>query len=283
MSALLAALPLRSAAVAVPLAALAWLDPESLLASFGPWAVLGVCALVVAETGLLVGFLFPGDTLLVITGILAATHPGALGLPVGVIAVLVGVAAFAGGELGYLIGHRVGPRVFERKESGLFSRANVQRTNAFFERFGPVAVILARFVPVVRTFAPLAAGVAHMGYRRYSLYNAVGALAWGTGVTLLGWGIGHIPPVAGFVSRSIDLILLGAVVATVLPIGAHYLVTARRARLADAAGTAGSGTAATGTDASGTEAAGTAAAGTDATGTAAAGTDRSEPAGGRRA
>lgn len=237
MSALVAALALGSAAPGLPLAALPWLDPQALLASFGPWAVLGVCALVFAETGLLVGFLFPGDTLLVITGVLAATDPGALGLPVGVIALLVAVAAFAGGELGHLVGHRVGPRVFERKESGLFSRAHVQRTHAFFERFGPVAVILARFVPVVRTFAPLAAGAAHMSYRRYSLYNAVGAVVWGVGVTLLGWGIGHVPPVAGFVSRYVDLILVGAVVATVLPIAAHYLVSARRARKADGPGT----------------------------------------------
>jgi membrane-associated protein len=228
----------------LPLATISWLDPEYLLSAFGPWAVVGVCLLVFAETGLLVGFLFPGDTLLIITGILAATNPGALGLPIWLIAIFIAIAAFAGGELGYLIGHKVGPRIFERKESGLFSVANVKRTNAFFERFGPMAVIIARFVPVVRTFAPIMAGVAHMSYRRYSLFNAIGAVVWGLGVTLAGFGIGHIPPVADFVSRYIDLILLGAVLATVIPIAIHYLHGVHQAKKHEADGTAGDGTAA---------------------------------------
>jgi membrane-associated protein len=222
----------------LPLATISWLDPEYLLSAFGPWAVLGVCLLVFAETGLLIGFLFPGDTLLIITGILAATNPGALGLPIWLIAIFIGIAAFAGGELGYLIGHKIGPRIFERKESGLFSKANVNRTNAFFERFGPLAVIIARFVPVVRTFAPIMAGVGHMSYRRYSLYNGIGAVLWGFGVTMLGFGIGHIPPVADFVSSYIDLILLGAVLATLIPVAIHYLHGVHTAKKHEADGTA---------------------------------------------
>ncbi|KQR66827.1 DedA family protein [Frigoribacterium sp. Leaf172] len=220
----------------LPLAVIPWLDPEYLLSAFGPWAVLGVCVLVFAETGLLIGFLFPGDTLLIITGILAATNPDALGMPIWLIAILISIAAFAGGELGYLIGHKVGPRIFERRESGLFSVANVNRTNAFFERFGPTAVIIARFVPIVRTFAPIMAGVAHMSYRRYSLFNAIGAVVWGMGITLLGFGIGHIPPVADFVSSYIDLILLGAVLATVIPIAGHYFHGVHQAKKAEAEG-----------------------------------------------
>ncbi|ROS59511.1 membrane-associated protein [Frigoribacterium sp. PhB160] len=221
----------------LPLATISWLDPEYLLSAFGPWAVLGVCLLVFAETGLLIGFLFPGDTLLIITGILAATNPGALGLPIWLIAIFIGIAAFAGGELGYLIGHKVGPRIFERRESGLFSKANVRRTNAFFEKFGPLAVIIARFVPVVRTFAPIMAGVGHMSYRRYSLYNGIGAIVWGFGVTMLGFGIGHIPPIADFVSEYIDLILLGAVLATVIPIAIHYFHGVHEAKQHEADGT----------------------------------------------
>jgi membrane-associated protein len=221
----------------LPLATISWLDPEYLLSAFGPWAVLGVCLLVFAETGLLIGFLFPGDTLLIITGILAATNPGALGLPIWLIAIFIGIAAFAGGELGYLIGHKIGPRIFERKESGLFSKANVARTNAFFERFGPLAVIIARFVPVVRTFAPIMAGVGHMSYRRYSLYNGIGAVLWGFGVTMLGFGIGHIPPVADFVSSYIDLILLGAVLATLIPVAIHYFHGVHTAKKHEADGT----------------------------------------------
>jgi membrane-associated protein len=211
-----------------------FLNPEQLIHSFGPWAVLGICAIIFAETGLLIGFIFPGDTLLILAGVIAAKDAQGLGLPIVLIAFLIALAAFLGGELGYLIGHKVGPRIFERKESGLFSSANVKRTNAFFERFGAFAVILARFVPVVRTFTPIAAGVSHMAYRKYSLYNAIGAVAWGFGITMLGYGIGHIPPVARFVEHYIDIILLAAVLVTVVPTLFHVLMTSRKAKKADA-------------------------------------------------
>lgn len=216
----------------LPLATLSFLDPESLIHAFGAWAVLGICAIIFAETGLLIGFVFPGDTLLVLAGVIAAKDSYGLGLPIWLIALCIAVAAFLGGELGYLIGHKIGPRIFERKESGLFSSENVKRTNAFFEKFGSFAVILARFVPVVRTFTPIAAGVAHMHYRKYSLYNAIGALAWGFGITMLGFGIGHIPPVAKFVEDYIDLILLGAVVVSVVPALLQVFRTSRKAKRA---------------------------------------------------
>lgn len=214
----------------LPLAAIPFLDPEALIHAFGPWAVLGICAIIFAETGLLIGFIFPGDTLLILAGVLAATTPGGLGMPIVLIALFIAVAAFLGGELGYLIGHKFGPRIFERKDSGVFSSENVKKTNEFFTRFGSGAVILARFVPVIRTFLPLAAGIAHMHYRRYSLFNAIGALAWGFGITMIGFGIGHIPPVARFVENYIDLILLGAVAATVVPIVIKVLSSSRKAK-----------------------------------------------------
>jgi len=107
---------------------------------------------------------------------------------------------------------------------------NVKRTQAFFERFGAVAVILARFVPVVRTFAPVAAGVGHMNYKKYSLYNLVGALLWGAGLTYFGYLLGYIPPVANFVKNYIDLILVGAVVVTVVPAAYHYVRGAQKAK-----------------------------------------------------
>jgi membrane-associated protein len=131
-----------------------WLDPNVLIHQAGPWALLVVCAIIFAETGLLVGFVFPGDTLLLITGLLTFTH--VIQIDVWWVALAIGLAAFLGGEAGYYIGRKAGPRIFERKETGLFSIANVKRTNAFFEHFGGSAVILARFVPVVRTFAPIA-------------------------------------------------------------------------------------------------------------------------------
>jgi membrane-associated protein len=213
-------------------ALLPFLDPENLINSFGPYALLGICLIIFAETGLLIGFLFPGDTLLIITGVFAYTNPE--GFNIWWSALAIGFAAFLGGEVGYLIGHKVGPRIFERKESGFFSRANVDRTNAFFERFGPWAVVLARFVPIVRTFAPIAAGVGHMSYRRYSLYNLVGAILWGVGVTFLGYWIAHIPPVRHFVESYIDVILVGAVLIALVPTLFHLFQGSRKAKKANA-------------------------------------------------
>ncbi|WP_157155433.1 DedA family protein [Diaminobutyricimonas sp. LJ205] len=214
----------------VPAALFPWLDPETLITGFGAFAVIGVCLIVFAETGLLVGFLLPGDTLLIITG-LFAFHPG-LGMDIWWVCLAIGFAAFLGGEVGYLIGHKFGPKVFERKESGLFSRENVVRTNAFFHRFGGLSVILARFVPILRTFVPVAAGVGHMNYKKYTLYNFVGAMIWGAGLTLFGYLLGYIPPVADFVRGYIDVILIGAVVLTLIPTIYHYVQSARKAKKA---------------------------------------------------
>ena len=193
-----------------------WLDPATIIPQLGPWALLGICFIVFAETGLLVGFLLPGDTLLFFTGLL--THAG------------VTAAAFIGGEVGYLIGHRLGPKVFERKESGLFSVKNVERTNVFFERFGGRAVIIARFIAVVRTFAPVAAGVSHMNYRRYSLYNLVGAVVWATGLVLLGYLLGGVSWVAEYAEKYMDLVILAAVSLTLVPTVIHYVRSTVKAR-----------------------------------------------------
>jgi membrane-associated protein len=230
--------------VLVPAALIPWLDPQFLIEGvFGPWALLGICFIVFAETGLLVGFLLPGDTLLIISGIL--TFTGVINFPIWVVCLAISVAAFIGGEAGYLIGNRVGPRIFERKESGVFSMENVRRTNAFFERFGGLAVILARFVPIVRTFAPVAAGVGHMDPRKYTLFNAVGALIWGSGLTFAGWLLGLIPPfqigdltvdLRNFVVEYIDVILLGAVALTLGVTGYHYIQSTLKARKARKAG-----------------------------------------------
>jgi membrane-associated protein len=212
----------------VPTALIPWLDPETLIAGFGAFALLGVCFIVFAETGLLVGFLLPGDTLLIITGLL--TFTGVIDLNIWLVVLAIGFAAFAGGEVGFLIGHKAGPRIFERRETGLFSIETVRRTNGFFERFGGLAVIVARFVPIVRTFAPVAAGVGHMNYKKYSLYNLLGALIWGAGLTMVGYLLGYIPPLADFVSSYIDLILLAAIVLTLVPTGYHYWQSSRKAK-----------------------------------------------------
>jgi len=220
---------------AVPTALIPWLDPAAIIEWAGPWALVVVCFIVFAETGLLIGFLLPGDTLLVISGLLTHTS-NIFGVNIWVVSLLIGFAAFLGGEVGYYIGHKGGPAVFEKKESGLFSVKNVERTNAFFERFGGLTIILARFVPIVRTFAPVAAGVGHMNKWKYTLYNLIGAVLWGFGLTMFGYLLGFIPPVAEFVENYIDLILLVAVGGTAAVTLWHYLRERSKAKKAAASG-----------------------------------------------
>jgi membrane-associated protein len=205
------------------------LDPQSLIAGAGPWALAAVSLVVFAETGLLVGFFLPGDTLLFFTGIVVLT--GALHYPLWLVIGCVTVAAVLGDQLGYLIGRAAGPPVFDRKESGVFSRASVARTTSFFERFGSAAVILARFVPVVRTFTPVMAGVGRMRYRRFIAFNIIGAAAWCTALVVLGFGLGHVPGVADFVARYIDAILVGIVIVSVLPVVVRAISVRRRNRV----------------------------------------------------
>ncbi|MDF2667557.1 MAG: putative rane-associated protein, partial [Microbacterium sp.] len=206
-----------------PTALLPWLDPATIITNSQPWALLVVCFIIFAETGLLIGFLLPGDTLLIMAGLLSHASPaapnGVFGINAWWVALAIGVAAFIGGEVGYYIGHKAGPSIFERKDSGIFSRKNVERTNAFFVRFGGLTVILARFVPVVRTFAPIAAGVGHMPWRKYTLYNFIGAVLWGIGLTMLGYAVGYIPFIRDIVTEYIDVILLAAVAGTAIFIG----------------------------------------------------------------
>ena len=218
-----------------------WLNPDHLIHEFGSFALLGVCVIIFVEIAFLVGFLLPGDTLLLITGLLSFPagldehgHPSqVIHVSIFLVILSIGLAAFLGGELGHLIGRRIGPRIFERKETGIFSRENVERTNKFFVRFGGFAIIIACFVPVIRTFAPVAAGVGHMRYRRYGLFNLIGAFLWATVITGGGYLLGYIPPVAHFVTNYIDVILIAAVLIAVVPTAYHYIQAARRTRKAN--------------------------------------------------
>jgi membrane-associated protein len=209
------------------------LDPQTLIDAAGPWALLGVCAIVFAESGLLIGFFLPGDTLLFFTGVLALS--GHIPQPLWLIILCVSVAAVLGDQVGFLIGRRSGPAIFERRESGLFSRASVERTQHFFDRFGPAAVTVARFVPVVRTFAPVAAGVGKMRHSTFTLFNIVGAVVWSAGVILIGYGLGHIPGVADFVASYLDYILIGIVVLSVGPVIVRAIVLKARRSKSEAA------------------------------------------------
>ncbi len=204
------------------------LDPQALIDGSGGWALLVICGIVFCETALLIGFFLPGDTLLFFTGVL--TFTGHITQPLWITILAIAVAAILGDQVGYLIGRRTGPAVFERREAGLFSRASVDRTQHFFDRFGPAAVMVARFVPVVRTIAPVAAGVGHMRRGLFTVFNIVGAAVWTAAVVLLGYGLGHIPGVADFVSRYLDLILIGIVVVSVVPLLIRLVASRRSAR-----------------------------------------------------
>lgn len=211
-----------------------FLDPEAIIQNAGPWAVLVVCIIIFVETGLLVGFFLPGDTLLLFTG-LFALHPG-IGMNVFLVATLIALSAIAGDALGYWIGRKIGPPIFERKESGLFSRQNVIRTSKFFDRWGGLAIVLARFVPIVRTFAPVAAGVGKMHYGKYTTFNIIGAAIWSYGLVLLGYVLIPftdwlgIPWFGIFVREYIDLILLLAITLSLLPVIWHFISGAIKRR-----------------------------------------------------
>jgi membrane-associated protein len=211
------------------LAAGGLLDPKSLIDDVGLW---GVFAVVFAESGMLVGFFLPGDSLLFTAGFLASGPSSvdeALHLPLGWLLVGTFIAAVAGDQVGYVIGRRAGPAIFNRPDSRLFKRENVDKAHAFFERYGAKTIVLARFVPVVRTFAPVVAGVSNMQYRTFVTFNLVGGLLWAIGVTLLGYFLGQVD----FIEENLELAILAIVAISVLPI-ARELWLSRRQRRAEA-------------------------------------------------
>lgn len=196
-------------------------DVEGIITTAGPWALLVVCAIVFVETGLLVGFLLPGDTLLIITGVL--TYTGVIPQPIWLVSLSIMIATMGGDNLGYLIGRKAGPAIFERKSAGFFSKRSVARTEAFFAKYGGFAITIARFIGVVRTIAPVAAGVGRMPYRRFFLFDTLGAFLWAVGLTVLGWGVAHIPGVSEVVTEYIDVVLLTVIGLALLGIGYHAL------------------------------------------------------------
>lgn len=159
-------------------------DPEKLLEAFG---TIGLFLVVFAESGLLFGFFLPGDSLLFTAGVFAAR--GDLNFPL----ILVGcfICAVAGDQVGYAFGNRVGPALFRRPDSRFFKQEYVEKAQSYFERYGPKTIVLARFVPIVRTFAPVVAGVGSMPYRTFVTFNVLGGFLWAVGVTSLGYALGN--------------------------------------------------------------------------------------------
>jgi membrane-associated protein len=201
-----------------------WLDPQQLIDTFG---LIGLVTIVFAECGLLIGFFLPGDSLLFTAGLLVAGEGRfQLDYPLWLVCLLLSAAAVAGNQVGYAIGYRTGPAVFNRPDSRLFKQEYVDKTHAFFDKYGGRAIVLARFVPIVRTFITVAAGAGRMDYRKYTLYTLIGGVLWGTGVTVLGYFLGQVE----FVRENIEYILVGIVLLSVLPIAFELLRRRSRSR-----------------------------------------------------
>jgi len=189
------------------------------LIRWGGYVVL--TAIVFTETGLLIGFFLPGDSLLITAGLVAAT--GAL--DIWWLNVLLVAAAVAGDSVGYALGARIGPRLFTREKSWLFNPRHVVRTREFYARHGAKTIVIARFVPIIRTFAPVVAGVGEMPYRRFLLYNAAGGLGWVLSMTWAGYLLGNVVP---NIDRHIHVVVIVVIVLSVIPIAVEIIRERRR-------------------------------------------------------
>ena len=182
---------------------------EALVSTVG---VIGVAGIVFAESGLLIGFFLPGDSLLFTAGFLV--HQGIIHFNIHLLALILFIAAALGDSTGYAFGRRTGHRLFNRKESIVFHADNLRRAEEFYERNGAKTIIIARFVPVVRTFAPIVAGMSKMNYRTFVTFNLMGAALWAVGLTYLGYFAGSIITRAGV---NIEYVILGIIALSILP------------------------------------------------------------------
>jgi membrane-associated protein len=193
------------------------------LIRLGGYAVLVI--IVFAETGLLAGFFLPGDSLLVTAGLLAAAGDT---VHIGWLIMLLCAAAILGDSTGYAIGYHLGPRIFRREDSRLFHKNHLARTQQFYERYGAKTIILARFVPIIRTFAPTIAGVGKMRYRTFLIFNVVGGIGWVLSMTLTGYFLGQAIP---DIERQLHWIIGIVITLSVIPIGREWYLARRQQRL----------------------------------------------------
>jgi membrane-associated protein len=189
-----------------------WLDPETILRGMGGWALAVLCLIIFAECGLLVGFFLPGDSLLFVAGLFVSNHW--IQTPLWLVCVLVTVCAFAGNVCGYWIGAKAGPALFSKPDSKLFKKEYVDKTHEFFDKYGSRAIVMARFVPIVRTFITAMAGVGRMDAKKFFTFSAIGGVLWASGVTVLGFFLGGIP----FVEKNIEVMLVLVVLLSIIPI-----------------------------------------------------------------
>lgn len=192
--------------------------------ALGPWLYFLLFAIVFCETGLVVTPFLPGDSLLFAVGALASIPDS--GLSIWGIGALLIVAAILGDAVNYAVGAYIGPRVFSSEESRWLNKRHLQRTHEFYEKYGGKTIILARFVPIVRTFAPFVAGVGSMTYARFALYNVTGAIAWVASFLLAGYFFGQLP----FVKQSFHFVILGIIVVSVIPVVVEFIRARREAR-----------------------------------------------------
>ena len=193
----------------------------NMASQYGPW-IYGLLFLVIfAETGLVVFPFLPGDSILFIAGTVVATA----GHNVHLLVAFLIVAAVLGDSLNYAVGHYIGPRVYDKEDSRWFKQDHLRQTQAFYDKYGGVTIIIGRFVPIIRTFAPFLAGVAGMKYRKFLSYNVIGAVLWISLLTYAGYLFGNIP----WVKKNLSLIVLGIVVVSVVPAVTTYF-SERRSR-----------------------------------------------------
>ncbi|MFF4578289.1 DedA family protein [Streptomyces sp. NPDC001389] len=197
-----------------------WLSPDYLIGQFG---LIGILVIVFAESGLF-AFL-PGDSLLFTAGLFTAS--GSIKEPLWLVCTLIAAAAIIGDQVGYLIGKFFGPKLFNRPNSKVFKRENLDAAHDFMEKHGPKAIVLARFVPIIRTFAPMVAGAGAMKYRTFLVYNIIGGVAWGAGVTCLGYQLGRFD----VIKNNIEAIFIVIVLISVIPV-IFEVLKARRAKKA---------------------------------------------------
>lgn len=206
---------------------------ETLLAKGGLFVYVGLFFIVFAETGLAVGFFLPGDSLLVVAGLVAATGKLNVALLIG----LLFVAAVVGDAVGYFTGARLGPRLFKKKKSLIFRPSHLQRAHAFYEKYGGKTIVIARFVPIVRTFAPIVAGAAEMPYRRFVMFNVAGGLLWVTSMVLSGYFLGSLlkSKLGIDLDEHIEWVVIIVVLLSLIPPVVEYLKSRReKARAANA-------------------------------------------------
>ncbi len=198
-------------------------DRLAALAQASPLVFFGVVALIIfVETGAVIMPFLPGDSLLFVAGAVTAIA----GLNIHLFVVILIVAAVAGDSLNYFVGSKLGMKAFEKKDSRVFKREYLERTQVFYEKYGAFSIVMGRFVPIVRTFVPFLAGVAQMPYRLFFIYNVVGAVLWISSLTYAGYLFGNIP----WVQKNLTFIVIGIVIVSVMPMVVKYLQERRKAQ-----------------------------------------------------